>query len=198
MFDHCDVVVGLSELGVSSGESDEGRRADWAAFELTCRELADGWVESDRHLLPDGLEDIPPGVFSAAVVSSVDPARMNGHDVVRLMRARARLSSHHEAGKYRAMAEVVFAPSSGSDSGVVRGSEEGEYAVLEIAAALTLTRRGSEDQLGRAVVLASTLCRVREGVFRRPGRCGQGEGVRLLSGSSSRRDRRPDLGSGPF
>jgi hypothetical protein len=92
----------------------------------------------------------------------VDPARLNGHDLVRLLQARSRLSSHHEAGKYQAMAETAYAFGSDPDAGVLRSTEQVEYAALEVAAALTLTRRASEDQLGRAVVLASTLRRVRQ------------------------------------
>ncbi|HUG31570.1 MAG TPA: hypothetical protein VMM14_01655, partial [Acidimicrobiia bacterium] len=158
MFDHHDAGIGLWP-----GERPQDLEAeDDLAFSMTCRELADGWVESDRQLLPDGLEEIAPGLFLAAVVSSVDPGRLNGYDVVRLMQAESRLVSHHEARKYVAMAETAFAFGSDPDSPVLRSSEQVEYAAVEIAAALTLTRRVSEDQLGRAVVLSSTLSRVRQ------------------------------------
>lgn len=155
MFDHTAAVVGLWP----------GERPDEdvdLAYELTCRQSADGWVDDDRDVLPTDLEDMAAGPFLAAVVSSVDPSRLNGHDAVRLMQARARLSSHHEAGKYEAMAEVAYSPPTDPDSGVLRSSEEVEYAALEVAAALTLTRRASEDQLGRAVVLTDRLPRVLE------------------------------------
>lgn len=158
MFDHHDAGIGF--WPGERPEDVEGE--DHFAWSVTCGELADGWVSSDRHVLPSDLEDWRPGPFLAAVVSSVDPGRLNGHDVVRVMRARARLSSHHEAGKYEAMAETAFAFGSDPDSGVLRSSEQVEYAAVEIAAALTLTRRASEDQLGRAVTLASTLRRVRQ------------------------------------
>jgi len=120
MFDHADSVVGLWP-----GERPEDVRFDYdredqIAYELTCRAMADGWVQPDRHFLPDDLEEIPPGLHLAAILSSVDPSRLNGHDAVRLMTARARLSSHHEAGKYEAMAEVVYAPPGDADSGVFR------------------------------------------------------------------------------
>ncbi|MFP3881955.1 MAG: DUF222 domain-containing protein [Actinomycetota bacterium] len=130
------------------------------AYEITCRELADGWTDDDRHLLPDGLEEIPPGLFLAAIVSSVDPSRLNGHDVVRLMQARARLSSHHEAGKYQAMSEVAFSPACPPSAGVVRSTEEVEYAAVGIAAALALTTSASKTYLARAVALAAPLRRV--------------------------------------
>jgi hypothetical protein len=57
------------------------------------------WLVEEQHFLPDGLEEIAPGPFLAAVVSSVDPSKLNGHDAVRLMQAQARLVSHGEAGK---------------------------------------------------------------------------------------------------
>jgi hypothetical protein len=158
MFDSQSVGVGLWP-----GERPEDfDREDHLAWSITCRELADGWVEPDRHLLPDGLEDLLPGPYLAAVVHSVDPSRLNGHDLVRLLQARSRLSSHQEAGKYAAIAETAFAFGSDPDARVLRSSEQVEYAALEVAAALTLTRRASEDQLGRAVVLASTLQRVQQ------------------------------------
>jgi len=43
---------------------------------------------------PMNLEVIPPGPYLAAVVSSADRTRLNGHDAVRLVQAEARLSSH--------------------------------------------------------------------------------------------------------
>ena len=107
-----------------------------------------------------------PGLHLAAVVSSVDPSRLNGHDVVRLMQAEARLSSHHEAGKYEAMAEVAYSSPSDADSGVLRSCGQVEYAAVEVAAALTLTRRASEDQLSRAVSITGRLRRVGEAFSR--------------------------------
>jgi len=133
---------------------------DRLSYELTCLALADGWPSLDRHLLPDDLEQIPPGLYLAAVVSAVDPSRLNGHDAVRLMQAEARLASHHEAGKLAAMSEVAFSPPGDADSPVERGFEEIEYAAVEVAAALTLTRRSSEGQLNRAVSLTGRLLRV--------------------------------------
>lgn len=150
-------------VGLWPGERPEDfDREDHLAWSITCRELADGWVEDDRHLLPDGLEDFLPGPYLAAVVSSVDLARLNGHDAVRVMKARARLSSHHEAAKLEAISEVAFAPPSDVDSVVLRSSEQVGYAAAEVAAALSLTRRSSERQLDFAVCLTRRLSRVWE------------------------------------
>jgi len=165
MFDYQDVGVGLWP-----GEGTEVeallQAEDRLSHELICLALADGWVDSPRHVLPDDLEVIPPGPYLAAVVSSVDRSRLNGHDVVRLMQAEARMSSHHEAGKYEAMSEVAFSSPGDADSPVERGFEEMEYAAVEVAAALTLTRRSSEGELNRAVSLTGRLYRVLQALSR--------------------------------
>jgi hypothetical protein len=121
---------------------------------------ADGWEEDDRHVLPDDLESIRNGIYLAAIVTSVDRSKLNGHDAVRLMQAEARLSSHHEAGKLASMAEVAFSPAGDPDSPVERSYEEVEYVAAEIGAALTLTRSASEAELSRAVSLRGRLQRV--------------------------------------
>jgi len=156
MFDDLDSVVGLWP-----GEGPEDWVAeDQLAFEITCRDLADGRVDSEQDFLPAGLEEIPVGPFLAAMVSAVDPSRLNGHDAVRLMQAEAELASHHEAGKLRAMSEVVFSSPGDAGSGVERSYSEAEYAAVEVAAALRLTRRSAEAKVNRAVSLSGRLCRV--------------------------------------
>lgn len=100
------------------------------------------------------------GLYRAAIVSSVDAERLNGHDGVRFLRAGAGLASHHEAGKLRVMSEVVFSRPGDADSPVERGFEEIEYAAVEVAAALRLTRRAAEAEVNRAVSLSGRLHRV--------------------------------------
>src|SRR5918994_397481 len=143
MFDNQDVGVGLSP---GEGTEDEVllQAEDDLAYEIARRMMGDGWSDDDQHFLPDDLEEIAPGPYLAAIVSGVDAERLNGHDVVRLMQAQARLGSHHEAGKLAAVAEVAFSPPGGPGSGVERSPDEVEYSSVEIAAGLTLTRRGSD------------------------------------------------------
>jgi hypothetical protein len=156
MFDHEDSVIGLWP-----GERPEDLATEEdASFELACREMADGWTTEDRHLLPDDLEDLLPGPYMAAILHALDPGRLNGYDAVRLMQARARLASHNEAGKLRAIAEVAFSPPGDADSPVERDSIEVEYVAAEIAAGLTLTRRSSKTELSRALSLSDRLHRV--------------------------------------
>lgn len=166
MFDHHDAGIGLlpgrGTEYLSALTEEELAVEDQIAYEATCRELADGWEEPDRHLLPSDLESIPPGLFLAAIVASVDRTRLNGHDAVRLMQAEARLSSHHEAGKLASMTEVAFSPPGDADSPVEREICEIDFVAAEVAAALTLTRRASEAEVNRAVSLTGRLHRVWE------------------------------------
>ena len=162
MFDHRETEIELSREYLSSGESHDDVTDHDIAFATTCLELADGWTEPERHHLPDGLESIPVGPYLAAVVSTVDRTRLNGHDSVRLMQAEARLSASYEAGKLATMVEVAFSPPGDAESAVERSSSEIEYASAEIAAALTLTRRAAENQLNDAVSMTGRLRRAWE------------------------------------
>jgi hypothetical protein len=157
MFDHPDSVI-----GVWPGEGTDVEADDELVYRLTCEAITEDWVVEEQHFLPDGLEEIAPGPFLAAVVSSVDPSKLNGHDAVRLMQARARLVSHDEAGKLQAMAEVAFSSPGDADSPVERSPDAVEYAGVEVAAGLTLTRRAAETVLDRALSLAGVLHRVRK------------------------------------
>ncbi len=166
MFGHDDSVIGLlpGERPERSDVVDLGfdyDREDDLIYEITCREMADGWVEPERHVLPDDLEKIPPGLYLSAILSSVDASRLNGHDAVRFMKAHSRLASHHEAGKLEAMAEVAYSPPGDADSPVERDAIEIDYVGAEIAAALTLTRSSSKTELNRALSLHGRLRRVR-------------------------------------
>jgi hypothetical protein len=158
MFDQLGTAIGL--LPGESGESVE--KQNQFAYEVTGREWAEDWVDPDRHVLPGALESIPVGPYLAAIVTSVDRTRLNGHDVVRLMQAEARLENSLAAQKLASAAEVAHCPPGGPDSPVERDQGEIEYAAVEIAAALTLTRRASEALMDRALWLSSVGRRVAE------------------------------------
>ncbi len=128
-------------------------------FQLTRAELARAWGD-DRHVVPDDLESMTPGPFLAAVLASIDRARLNGHDAVRVLEADARMESYFAALKYESMAEVAFSPASGRQAEVVRSPEELEFASEEIGSVLRLTRRAADSELGFALSLRSTLPRV--------------------------------------
>jgi hypothetical protein len=162
MFDHGDAVFGLWP---GEGPVERAERLAWEddlTAEIACQTEAEGdvRVEEDRHFLPSGLEEILPGPFLAAIVSSVDPARLNGHDAVRLMQAQARLGSHHEAGILAAVAEVAYSLPGNPDSAVERCFEAVEFAEVEVAAGLRLTRRAARKLVDQALGLKHRLSRV--------------------------------------
>ena len=108
----------------------------------------------ERHVLPPNLESIPPGVFLAAILDSVDRRLLTGHDVVRLMKARERMVAHFQA---ESLADAVVVGRSASADGTDFLEESAEFASLEIAAALHLTRRAAESKLDLAERLRDRL-----------------------------------------
>ena len=119
-------------------------------------------VELDRQVIPAELEAIPPGVVLAAYLSKVDRSRVNGHDLVIVMKARSRQLAHDQAELMADMVEVAHSAPGGAESAVERIEDEVEFASDEIRAALTLTRRSAESELDLAFDLRERLPRVWE------------------------------------
>jgi hypothetical protein len=96
MFDTKTASVELlaGEADVSSGWADD---VDRLADLVTVDEVASGWVEEDRHVLPD-LDSIPPGPFLFMLLGAVDRAKLNGFDLVEVLKARERMISQCQAG----------------------------------------------------------------------------------------------------
>ncbi len=123
------------------GESDDD------LYELTCAAFDED--TSDRqHILPHNLDDVAPGPFLGAILSSINLSRLGGHDVVTVMKAHQRQVAHHQAGKYAAMSEASHCidPDTTERAAVVN-----EFAPEEIGAALTLTRRMANRELSVAL-----------------------------------------------
>ena len=114
-------------------------------------------TESDRHLIPDDLESIPPGLILAAYLFRIDRSRLNGHDLVRVMKTDARLATHFQARMFEGMAELAYCPPGDPQAEVVRDSVEVEFASTEIGAALHPTRQAADSQLGFALRLRERL-----------------------------------------
>jgi hypothetical protein len=151
VFDQLDSVVGLLP-----GESDEDLIAEnELAYAQTTSAMREGDVEPERQILPDDLESILPGPYLAAIVGSVDRARLNGHDAVRLMQAESRLETAYAAHKMSSVSEVAHCPPGDADAPVERDPDEVEYSAVEVAAALTLTRRAAESLMDHALWLSS-------------------------------------------
>ncbi len=102
--------------------------------------------------IPPGLDEWDPGLFSAAVLSSLDRSRVSGHDLVALLIAEEHLIAYFQALQAATMAELARADVSDPDS-CARGEIAWEEAASEIGAALRLTRRGAEARLYTAVQL---------------------------------------------
>lgn len=107
-----------------------------------------------RHILPPDLESIPPGMFLAAILDSVDRGQLSGHDKVRLLKARERMVAHLQA---QSLADAVEVGRSASAEETDRLEDCAEFASVEIAAALNLTRRAAESRLDLAERLRARL-----------------------------------------
>jgi hypothetical protein len=131
-----------------------------AIYELTRAELAGEWVESDRQVLPDDLELIPPGPILAGYLFRIDRSRLNGHDLVVVMRAEARMEAHYAAGRMATITEVAYSPPGDIDSAVERSDVLAEFASEDLSAGLNLTRRAADAALGFALELRERLPKV--------------------------------------
>lgn len=137
----------VSRMALGVGENDESVLAeDQFAYGVTCLEMADGWDEPERHVLPD-LSSITPGPFLEAVLTSVDRRRLNGYDLVRLVQARERLVAHAQAGSMADMVEMSYSAPGQSHTDPERLSEVFDSAADELRPALTLSRRAAEFRL---------------------------------------------------
>lgn len=113
----------------------------------------------DVHVLPADLEEIPPGLFLAGILSSVDPGRLTGFDVVRYVQARERLVSHHHAGLYAGICELAYATDPDTPA---RDSVPVGFASEELQTALVKTRRSADYELGLALDLRERIPQVWE------------------------------------
>ncbi|CAN5862562.1 HNH endonuclease signature motif containing protein [soil metagenome] len=112
--------------------------AEWALLDLP--------VETGRPGFPAGLESLEPGPALGAILSTIDVSSVSGSGRVAVLRAHQRQASHYQAATYRDMAAI-------SDYMLELGDDEPcaeEAAAFEIRAALRLTRRGAETELGLA------------------------------------------------
>jgi hypothetical protein len=119
-----------------SGESND------ELYELTCAAFDEDTTDR-QNSLPHNLDDVTPGPFLGAILSSIDLSRLGGHDVITVMKAHQRQVAHHQAGMYAAMYETAHC----TDPDTTRRTEVvNEFAPEEIGAALTLTRRMADQE----------------------------------------------------
>ena len=92
--------------------------------------------------LPIDLEAMAPGPRLAGLLAGVDRSRLSDHDMVRLMVARDRVVSHLQAERAADICEVTRR--CGDDD------LTGEFATLEVGAALRLTRTAAQHEVAFA------------------------------------------------
>jgi Domain of unknown function (DUF222) len=110
-----------------------------------------------RSVLPDGLAEMAPGPELAALLAGIDRSRLNGHEMVIVLQARARLVAHDQAEMYADMMEVALSPPGDANSAPERVEQLDEDSAAEIGAALRLTRRAADIALGVAWDLTERL-----------------------------------------
>jgi hypothetical protein len=152
-------------VGLVAEETDRnnpfGGGFDDLCFLITEDELATGWPEDDRYVIPD-LNAIPAGPFLAVLLEHVDRSKLNGFDLVRVLQARERQIAHTQAGYMADAVEISYAAPGDAGSDPMRLQEAFEFASDEIRAALTLTRRAAEYRLDLATDVVERLPRVFE------------------------------------
>lgn len=108
-----------------------------------------GWV-------PAELDNVEPGSALAAMLDDIDINQCSGHDQIRVLRAHERMRSHYAARSYRAMSAVFETYRADPDE-----ADFAEQATAaEVAAALRLTRRTADTEVGLAIELRQRLPRV--------------------------------------
>ncbi|MEX0797786.1 MAG: DUF222 domain-containing protein [Acidimicrobiia bacterium] len=110
------------------------------------RALLDLPITTGRPGIPAGLESLEPGPALGAILSTIDVSSVSGSARVAVLRAHQRQASHYEAGVYRDMTAITdYMLELGDD---LQCAEEA--AAFEIRAALRMTRRAAETELGLA------------------------------------------------
>ena len=104
--------------------------------------------------VPEGFDEMVPGPFLAALLTTIDVSQLSGHDQVIVLRARQRMASHYQANVYADIASI---------SDVLEAEFAGDLelatmaASAEIRAALCLTRRAADTELDLAITLRRRL-----------------------------------------
>ena len=106
--------------------------------------ISELWPPPPPSLLPEGLEEMPPGPELAQVLAGIDLDSLPGFDLVVVMRAHARQVSHQQAELLGLVARVADAS---SEASALVSDDDGEFAADEIRAALCLTRRAAVSLL---------------------------------------------------
>jgi hypothetical protein len=107
--------------------------------------------------LPDGLAETPAGPELAAALAQIDPAKLNGHDLVALAPVYMKLISHYQAGLATVLDQAARSPAGDADSPVQRTEQPSRWAPIEIAATLRWSTRKATNELRYADQLVHRL-----------------------------------------
>ena len=115
--------------------------------------------ESDSarfEAIPPGLDSMEPGPVLACFLASIDVNAVSGYDRVVVLKAHQRMASHYQAQMYNDMVAVADA---------LHGDPQWPIetaAATEVRAALSLTRRAADIEVGFALELRHHLPQVWE------------------------------------
>jgi len=101
-----------------------------------------------RGGIPAGLDELKPSPRLGAILSTIDVDRLSGREAVIFARAQNRQIAHDQARAYRALSRVADVYTAES-----RDADLYEFASAEIGAALSLTRRTADREMGIAMDL---------------------------------------------
>jgi uncharacterized membrane protein YgcG len=111
----------------------------------------------ERLVIPEDLADMPPGPGLSAILAGIDRSRVNGHDMVTVMQARARQVAHDQAELLADIVEVAHCPPGVFNSLVKRLEGLSRYPDDEVRVALCWTRRAAGEQLTLALDVVERL-----------------------------------------
>jgi len=115
-------------------------------------------VSDHDEPIPAGLDEMEPGPILAAFLSSIDVTRISDYHRIVVLRAHQRLVSHYTASMYTDMAAVVDV----LDDDETKRWDAAEAAAAEVRAALHLTRRCADTEVGIALELQTRLPQVHD------------------------------------
>jgi Domain of unknown function (DUF222)/HNH endonuclease len=102
--------------------------------------------------IPDGLAEMTPGPALGAVLAGIDRARLNGHQLVLLLRARSRQLSWEQAQLLADLHELAYTQADvRSDVPPTRRTSLDPHAAEEAAFALSWTSHAADGQIGLAI-----------------------------------------------
>ncbi len=108
----------------------------------------------EHQVIPPGLDEMEPGPFLAAILSTIDPDAVTGFDRVVVLKALQRMVSHFEGKFFATAGSVAEANAEAFDDDLAAGFEAAEG---EVGAALRLTRRAANRVLELADGLRNRL-----------------------------------------